>query len=109
MEILQHEFQHTDSRRRLTQLVTGDIKQVNVYEAKKDAVLGNHFHKETTEYFYVLKGTIIYNDGLVINPGTLFKVSPEENHTIRCMTNVKMMTFLTKPYTEEDKDIWQKS
>lgn len=108
MEILQHEFQHTDSRRRLIQLLTGDIKQVNVYEAKKDAILGNHFHKETTEYFYILKGTATYNDKIALNPGTLFIVKPEENHMIRCLSNVKMMTFLTKPYTKEEPDIWKK-
>ena len=106
MEILSHEFQHTDERRRLTQILTEDIKQVNVYEAKKDAHLGNHFHKDTIEYFYILKGTVTYNDNEVINPGTLFKVSPFEKHTLRCMTNVKMMTFLTKAYTDKEPDLW---
>lgn len=109
MEILLPEFQHTDSRRRLIQLLTGDIKQVNLYEAKKDATLGNHYHKDTVEYFYILKGTATYNDKEVVNPGTLFKVSPEENHMIRCLTNVKMMTFLTVPFDKEKPDLWIKS
>lgn len=106
MEIIPHEFQHVDARRRLTQILTEYIKQINVYEAKKDACLGNHFHKETIEYFYIINGTITYNDKEVVNPGTLFRVNPLEKHMIRCMTNVKMMTFLTKAYSEKDKDLW---
>ena len=109
MELLQPEFENNDSRRKLLQLLTNDIKQINVYEAQKDAVLGNHYHKDTTEYFYILKGSVSYNDKEVVNPGMLFKVSPPENHMIRCLTNVKMMTFLTKAYTKEDQDIWKKS
>ena len=106
MEVLDIESQHTDTRRRIIQLLTADIKQVNVYEAKKDSCLGDHYHKDTTEYFYILKGTATYNDSIELSPGTLFKVSPPERHMIRCITNVKLMTFLTRPYTEEDSDIY---
>lgn len=108
MELLSPEFQHKDLRRTLTQLITDDIKQVNLYEAKKDAILGNHYHKDTTEYFYIIRGSVTYNDCEVINPGMMFKVSPPEKHLIRCLTDVKLMTFLTKPYDKKEPDLWTK-
>ena len=46
MKVLSPEFSHSDSRRRLTQLFTQNISQVNEYEVTKGAVLGNHYHKK---------------------------------------------------------------
>jgi len=108
MRILNPEFSHTDPRRTLIQLVTADLKQVNLYEAQEGSVLGNHFHKETTEYFYLLQGSIIYNNETMLEEGTMFVVYPQENHTLTCLTYVKLMSFLTKPYTETNPDIWKK-
>ena len=106
MKLLEPEFSHTDSRRKLEQLVTDSIKQVNVYHANRGAVLGNHYHKKTTEYFYIAKGSVTYNDSQVVNKGSIFVVYPQEKHTIECLTDVTMMTFLTHAYKEEDKDIY---
>ena len=106
MRILEPEFVHQDNRRKLTQLITDDIKQVNVYHAQRGASLGDHFHKKTTEYFYLIKGSIIYNDNTLISRGTLFVVNPEERHKIECLTDVSFLSFLTKPYTKEDPDIY---
>lgn len=108
MKILAPEYQHTDTRRTLKQLFTADIKQVNIYDAKKGATLGNHYHKETTEFFYVVKGTVFYNKTSMINRGTTFVVYPPENHTLECMTDVTLMSFLDKPYDTKEPDIWKK-
>ena len=54
MNVLKPEFVSQDSRRILSQLLTADIKQVNHYEAKRGAVLGNHYHKQTNEYFFII-------------------------------------------------------
>lgn len=99
-----------DSRRTLTQLLTVDLKQVNFYEAKKGAILGNHYHKETAEYFYITKGTAIAQIGessYFVNRGSLFCVLPLERHTIECLSDISMMTFLTKAYTKENPDIFK--
>lgn len=108
MEVLNTEFAHSDDRRTLLQLLTADIKQVNLYQAKKSARLGNHFHKETTEYFYIVKGSVLYNNKTTLSNGQIFVVKPQEHHLLECMTDVTLMTFLTKPYTKEKPDIWTK-
>lgn len=106
MQVLKPEFIHADSRRALTQLLTDAIKQINHYEAKKGAVLGNHFHVKTREFFYILKGSIRYNKLKILNKNSLFVVEPGEKHSLECLTDVNMMTFLTKAYSEEDPDIY---
>ena len=108
MTLLSPEFTNTDARRTLTQLLTADLKQVNLYEAQEGSVLGNHYHKETTEYFYILSGSVIYNKEAIIEEGNIFVVYPGENHALTCLTYVKLMSFLTKPYSEDKPDIWKK-
>lgn len=108
MTVLYPESVNQDTRRSLTQLLTADIQQINVYEAKIGSILGDHFHKSTTEYFYILSGTLIYNNGSIVEPDTLFVVYPEERHTLTCLTDAKFMTFLTKAYDEEKPDLWKK-
>ena len=107
MNVLQEESFHEDNRRSITQLFTADTKQVNVYQAKKGATLGNHYHKETTEYFYIVRGTVIYNTERIFSTGDIFVVHPQEVHTLKCITDTKFMTFLTKAYSEGDKDQWK--
>lgn len=109
MQLCAPEFVHADSRRTLKQLLTEDIKQINHYEAKKGSILGDHFHKITREFFYIIKGTIYYNKLKIINKNNLFVVEPGENHCIECLTEVQMMSFLTKAYTKEDPDIFKET
>lgn len=107
MKSLKPEFVHVDKRRSLTQLLTADIRQVNVYEAQHGAELGNHFHKETIEYFYILSGSLTYNDALVVKKGDIFHPSIGEKHTLKVLSDkAKFMTFLTKPYDKETPDIY---
>ena len=115
MRILKEEFKHSDHRRTLKQIVTADLKQVNFYEVQKGSTLGDHYHKETYEYFLITKGTITLdirkkdsydNQIKVFNRGQAFVVEPGEIHTINCMTDASFVTFLTKPYTKEDTDTY---
>lgn len=108
MKLLYPEFSHIDSRRMLQQLITANIKQVNYYKAHPGAVLGDHFHKETVEYFFVASGKVAYNDEQVMGPGDFFAVYPEENHKLECITEVELLTFLTKEFDKEKPDLWKK-
>ena len=106
MKRLEPEFSHTDKRRSITQLLTCPFEQVNVYEANHGAELGNHFHKETVEYFYVISGVMKYNDHLVVRKGDLFYPEIGEKHTLKVVSDkAKFLTFLTKPYSKENPDI----
>lgn len=104
--LLEPDSIHSDSRRTLTQLLTADIKQVNVYEVQPNVTLGNHYHKNTIEYFYVLDGEIESN-GKEMRPGDLFVYYPQTLHTITTKTSSRFMTFLTVPYNQENPDLWK--
>ncbi len=110
MKFLKPEHKSHDTRRTIIQLLTADIKQINVYEAFHGSTLGNHFHKETTEYFYIMSGCLIYNMKNILRKGDLFIVEPNEKHSLTVKSDkATFMTFLTKPYTLEKPDIWKES
>lgn len=109
MRILASESVDKNSRRELRQLFTADIKQVNFYEAQRGAILGDHYHKTTKEYFYITRGTFMVQIGsnsFAANPGFLFRVDPNEKHTLEALTNkATFMTFLSEPYDPKRPDI----
>lgn len=107
MNIIEPESVNSDSRRTLIQLITAKIRQVNLVRADKGAILGNHYHKETTEYFLITKGTVLFNDVVVFNKGTSFVVYPDENHTIKCLTKVEYISLLSRPFTKASPDIYK--
>lgn len=103
---MEPEFVDVDARRKLTQLFTADIKQVNFYECKPNVTLGNHYHKQTVEYFFVLDGEIEAN-GKLMKEGDLFVYHPEQMHTIVSKTDARFMTFLTVPFNSQEPDLWR--
>jgi len=104
---LEAEFKHSDNRRTLTQLLTESVKQVNVYEANHGAELGNHFHKETLEYFYIVRGVLKYNGHQVVKKGDIFYPELGEKHTLKVVSDkATFLTFLTKPYSKENPDTY---
>lgn len=116
LQLLPPEFEHKDSRRTLRQLVTTDLKQVNTYQVSKGAILGEHYHKVTFEYFYILKGSFLVvlrsvgtseKRSKVVGKEGFFCVRPFIVHTVEALTNGEFMTFLTKAYTKENPDTWK--
>ena len=116
LQLLNPEFEHADSRRTLKQLVTADIKQVNSYKVTKGAILGEHYHKLTFEYFYIVKGSFLVvlravGDKMkwskVLGKESLFCIPPSVIHTLEALTNGEFMTFLTKSYTKDNEDIYR--
>ena len=110
------EFVHADSRRTLTQLVTSDIKQVNVYQVNKGCVLGGHYHMKTDEYFYITKGSFVvfmhkygekHSASRVLNKGSFFLAGSGYVHSLEALTNGEFLTFLTLPFNQEEPDLWQ--
>jgi len=107
MKLLKPEYINSDKRRTLTQLITANIKQVNLYEAHHGENLGNHFHKETIEYFYVVRGTLEYNKTNIMKKGDLFYPDLGEKHTVKAISDTCVfMTFLTKPYNQGSPDVY---
>ena len=119
MPILKPEFTSTDKRRKLIQLFTGNVQQVNFYESEKGAILGDHYHKLTGEYFYILKGSFLMQFGSpssrlrqtqVVNKGNLFFMPAMIHHTVECISQKgEFLTFLTMPYDHLSPDVFKES
>ena len=116
LQLLKPEFEHEDSRRTLRQLITTDLKQVNVYQVNKGAILGEHYHKVTHEYFYITKGSFlvairkIYSKEVtsrIVGKQGFFVILPEIIHTLEALTNGEFMTFLTEPYSKYKLDTFR--
>lgn len=116
LNLLTPEFEHKDSRRVLTQLVTDNIQQVNSYQVNKGCVLGGHYHKDTDEYFYITKGTFaVFMHPLgskhalsrILNKNSFFVARSSFVHSLEALTNGEFLTFLTKPFDQKEPDLWQ--
>lgn len=58
IQILKPDFEFSDERGKLTQLVNEGFKQVNVIESNAGVKRGGHYHKINREAFFVVDGDI---------------------------------------------------
>ena len=56
--IIEKDFQFSDDRGCLVQLIHDGYRQINVITSKKGVVRGGHYHKENKEAFYVISGQL---------------------------------------------------
>jgi quercetin dioxygenase-like cupin family protein len=79
----------TDRRGSITDLIDGlPVECVTLLTSKKGAVRGNHYHRKTTQYAYVLRGRFkLYTQrrgqsirSRVVKTGDLIVTPPNERH-----------------------------
>lgn len=90
IQILNVDFQHTDDRGRLIQLIHQGFEQINVLESKADVFRGGHYHKIATEAFYVITGSVevvAKRDGKeehrLFLAGDFFSIEPYVVHSMK--------------------------
>ena len=80
-------------------LVKEKIDFVTIIFNKKDSVRGNHYHKETVQYLYVLEGSILVASKFegkeiekkVLTEGDLLLNEPFEWHAIKSIEDSKLL------------------
>ena len=107
------EYVRDDERGRLTQVATF-TNQLNILEINEGRNMGGHFHKETTEAFFILDGHISlwsYKRGdkeAIENEffkNDIFFIEPWEWHAIEALSNSRLAVLLSKPYNPDKPDI----
>lgn len=86
-------------------LINESIEHVTYIFTKKGVVRGNHYHKETIQYTYIMEGKVEYHfstengdQGMVeMSKGDLTKTPVNERHAIRTIEDTKMMIFTCGP------------
>lgn len=83
------DFSFYDERGTLTQLVHEGYEQINVLITKSGVVRGRHYHRRTTEAFYIVDGelTVTFErnsekEDVTFQKGEFFCVLPEVRHTM---------------------------
>ncbi len=101
---------HTDDRGSIYDLVEEQVGHVGMVTFSAGAIRGNHYHKKSVQYSYVLKGElelITSNvDGSdrkvdILVPGTLSRIPPEVIHTYKARTDAEMLDIVTLSRTDD--------
>ena len=80
-------------------LVKEKIDFVTIIFSKKNSVRGNHFHKETVQYLYVLEGSVLVASKFegkeiekkILTEGDLLLNEPFEWHAIKSIEDSKLL------------------
>ena len=115
IEILSPDFTFTDDRGTLTQIAKEGFSQINAVFTKKGKIRGNfHYHKDTKELFFVIKGKIEFTakyegktEEYTFSAGDMFMVNENVRHTFNYIEDTYLVALYTTPVEKEDgtKDI----
>ncbi|WP_036945011.1 polysaccharide biosynthesis C-terminal domain-containing protein [Pseudobacteroides cellulosolvens] len=96
-----------------------EIEEVYVLYSNKGAVRGNHYHKETSEYFSVLEGTAFFSlKDLETEDFETVKISSDDNIIVKVPVNVVhafkndtdqpmvMLAVSSREYNPDDDDTY---
>ena len=100
------EINHSDERGYIQDiLIDRPIEHVTFIFTKKNTVRGNHFHKETVQYVFVLEGKIEYHGVspshehkvVILEKGDLIETPALEKHAIKALEDTKMIVLTRGP------------
>jgi quercetin dioxygenase-like cupin family protein len=100
------EIIHTNEKGVFVELLSDKvINSVSYLTCKKGFVHGNHYHKYTTHYNYVVFGKILLvtqveNNELVktfLKKGEMYTISPMEKHAIFAMEDTELLVLAKGP------------
>ena len=80
-----------------------NINHVAIIKSKKGALRGDHYHKKTTQYMYVTKGSLEYwykklnskakPKKKILKVGDLIKTPPLEMHALKILSYNEFIVF----------------
>lgn len=109
------DFVFEDERGSLVQLAHTGYQQVNVVTSKAGVLRGNHYHKQSTEAFYVVSGRVEVTlsrgnelEKIVFGCGEFFQISPYTVHSMYYPEDTILVALYDIPIEREDgeKDIF---
>jgi quercetin dioxygenase-like cupin family protein len=101
---------YIDIRGAITDLVVGEITSVTHITFAEGAIRGNHYHKLTTQWKYILRGSLVMvtlgSEGkpkeVEGKAGDLFVSYPGEPHAMRAITSSEMIVITSGPRAGEN-------
>ena len=82
-----------------------NINAITLITFVKGAIRGNHFHKNTTQWNYLLKGKVkLFSksekgeiEESILLPGNLISTEPMEAHALQAIDNSELLVFTEGP------------
>ena len=119
IKFFESHFRHKDERGSIYGIINkGNWEEINFIKSKKGSSRGGHFHKNTKELFYILKGKIqiriqeVKNNKLVgkqniieVNPYDIFLIEPNYTHTFKIIEDAEWINILSKKIDTKNPDI----
>jgi quercetin dioxygenase-like cupin family protein len=94
---------HTDERGRIVDVFYKDnINHVAVVDSKKGSIRGNHYHKTSTQYMLMTKGSMEYwyrrvgdlvPKKVLLKVGDIVETPPNEIHTLIILEDNQFIAF----------------
>lgn len=106
MRKIKNKIMHRDNRGLIVDLLENKrINSITFITQKKGEVRGNHFHKKTTQWNYLIKGKIELvakkkNENLkkiILSKGDLVETEKNEKHAIKALRNSEFLVFTQGP------------
>jgi quercetin dioxygenase-like cupin family protein len=104
-----------DSRGTFKGIINSGIwEEINLIDTVAGCVRGGHYHKHTSELFYIIDGEIeveVSKEGCakevhLMRGGSIFMVEPYEVHTFRCLTKCIWINVLSRKMDESAMDFF---
>jgi len=111
MDKIRPEISFADDRGEITDLIEGgSINAITYISFVEGAIRGNHYHKKTTQWNYVISGKIklvshIHGEPIVetiMGVGDMTITKPNESHALVAMSDSKLMVFTKGPRGGKD-------
>ncbi len=106
MKKINYKINQKDKRGHIVDFLEKEnINAVTFILSLKGSIRGNHFHKKTFQWNYILKGKLklFYQrknskiKKIVLNKGDFFLISPNESHALKALTKSEMLVFTKGP------------
>ena len=106
MKKLKIKISHKDKRGVIVDLLERkNINAITFITQKKGVVRGNHFHKKTIQWNYLMKGKIVLatkkNNGplkkIILKKGDIVETSKNEKHAIKAIKDSEFLVFTQGP------------
>ncbi len=108
MNIIQITQSHSDERGVISDLLENkSINAITDITFKAGAVRANHYHKQTTQWNYVVSGKILIRTKMIgensetkefiMNKGDLLETVPNEIHALKALEDSQLLVFTQGP------------
>ncbi len=117
MKKISLKINHKDSRGLISDLISKEnINAITYLTINKKKVRGNHYHKKTTQWNYLISGKVMFvskNNGkkkkFIAKKGDLIKIGTKEHHALKAIVKCELMVFTKGPRggKEYEKDTFR--